>query len=140
MSLKIGYTLHFKFLQVKQSIVSTIESICNGYMKRDQSCQHDNASAHLALSFRQFCTKNQITALPQPPLSPHLPPCGFYYFGEIKQTCQRNCRTLQKKLSCSESNLIFFNYSAYKLLVFVSSRLIFTYRAADCAPTVLRSS
>ena len=53
---------------------------------RDNSwfLHHDNAPAHSALSIRQFCAKNQMTVLPQPPYSPDLAPCDFFLFPKLK--------------------------------------------------------
>jgi len=39
--------------------------------------QHNNASAHTALSIREFLVKKNIPVLPQPPYSPELAPCDF---------------------------------------------------------------
>jgi hypothetical protein len=45
---------------------------------------HDNASAHDALRFREFLTKNSITKMDQPPYSPDLAPCDFW-LSKIKK-------------------------------------------------------
>ena len=53
---------------------------------RDNSwfLHHDNAPAHSALSIREFCAKNRLTVLPQPPYSPDLAPCDFFLFPKLK--------------------------------------------------------
>jgi len=43
---------------------------------------HDNASH--ALLIREFCAKNQMTVLPQPPYSPDLVPANFFMFSKLK--------------------------------------------------------
>jgi len=44
----------------------------------------DNAPAHNTLSVKQFLANKNITVLEHPPYSPHLAPCKFYLFPEIK--------------------------------------------------------
>ncbi|PNF15130.1 hypothetical protein B7P43_G15579 [Cryptotermes secundus] len=46
---------------------------------------HDNASAHTALSVRQFLTKNGMIPVPHPPYSPDLAPCNFFLFPRMKR-------------------------------------------------------
>ena len=41
---------------------------------------HDNALSHNALNIRQFLTERNVTTLDQPPYSPDLAPCNFFYF------------------------------------------------------------
>jgi len=50
----------------------------------DWVLHHDNATAHTALSIREFMAKKNIPVLPQPPYSPDLAPCGFYLFPKLK--------------------------------------------------------
>jgi len=45
---------------------------------------HDNAPAHTALSIREFLAKKNVPVLPQPPYSPDLAPCDFYFFPKLK--------------------------------------------------------
>lgn len=45
---------------------------------------HDHAPADSVLSNRQFCVKNRMTVLPQPPYLPNLALCDFFLFGRIK--------------------------------------------------------
>ncbi|VVC29679.1 Protein-tyrosine phosphatase-like,Dual specificity/tyrosine protein phosphatase, N- [Cinara cedri] len=46
---------------------------------------HDNASAHTAISVRQFYTKNYMIPLSHPPFSPDLAPCDFFLFPRMKR-------------------------------------------------------
>ena len=46
---------------------------------------HDNAPAHNALSVRQFLAEKNIPVLEQPPYSPDLAPCDFFFFPKLKQ-------------------------------------------------------
>lgn len=74
----------------------------------------DNVRDHSALSFHQFCGRNQTTVLIQPPYAPDLVSCDFFLFGKLKsvlknvvsttlttqkQICQRHCRTFQKSFA-----------------------------------------
>ena len=45
---------------------------------------HDNASAHTALSVKQFLVSTEITTLPHSPYSPNLAPCDFFLFSKLK--------------------------------------------------------
>ena len=46
---------------------------------------HDNASAHTALSVREFLDTKQITALEHPAYSPDLALYDFFLFPKIKE-------------------------------------------------------
>jgi len=46
---------------------------------------NDNARPHTALSVSRFLTKHNVTVLPHPPYSPHLPPCDFFLFPRMKK-------------------------------------------------------
>jgi len=47
---------------------------------------HDNAPAHTSLLVREFLAKNNTVMMPQPPYSPDLAPCDFFFFPKIKRT------------------------------------------------------
>ena len=51
---------------------------------------HDNATAHNALSIRQFLAENNIAVLEQPPYSPDLAPCDFFLFPKLKGVIKGN--------------------------------------------------
>jgi len=66
---------------------------------------HENASAHDALKFREFLAKTSITKMEHPPYSPDLAPCDFWLFPNLKNVLkgqrfadpsdiQRNVKTL----------------------------------------------
>ena len=46
---------------------------------------HDSASAHTALSVKQFLVSKEITTLHHPPYSPDLAPCDFFLFSKLKE-------------------------------------------------------
>ena len=46
---------------------------------------HDNASAHNALGIWEFPVKNNIAVLEQPPYSPDLAPCDFFFSPKLKE-------------------------------------------------------
>jgi len=46
---------------------------------------HDNATAHTALSVREFLATKQITVLEHPAYSPDRAPSDFYLFPKIKE-------------------------------------------------------
>ena len=50
----------------------------------DWVLQHENASAHTAISIREFLAKKNIPVLPHPPYSPDIAPCDFYLFPKLK--------------------------------------------------------
>ena len=53
--------------------------------RRDERLlHHDNASAHNALSIRQFLAEKNITVLEKPPCSHDLAPCDFLLFPKLK--------------------------------------------------------
>lgn len=51
----------------------------------DWVLHHDNAPVHSALLIRNFCTKNGMTVIPQPPYSPDLAPADFFLFPKLKR-------------------------------------------------------
>ena len=55
-------------------------------LRQDKSwlLHHDNASAHNALSIRQFLAEKNITVLEKPPCSHDLAPCDFLLFPKLK--------------------------------------------------------
>jgi len=50
----------------------------------------DNASAHNALSVKQFLANKNVTVLEYPPYSPDLAPCDFYLFPKGHVSAQRD--------------------------------------------------
>jgi len=57
------------------------EEWANGFIHH-----HDNAPCHTSLLVRQFLSNKNITLCPYPPYSPHLAPCDFWLFPEVKMT------------------------------------------------------
>jgi transposase len=47
---------------------------------------HDNGPAHRAVTTNEFLAKHIILSLPQPPYSPDLAPCYFFFFPQLKKT------------------------------------------------------
>lgn len=48
---------------------------------------HDNAPAHTSLLVREFLAKNNTVMMPQPPYSPDMAPCEYFFlFPKIKRT------------------------------------------------------
>ena len=45
---------------------------------------HDNAPCHTAISVNEFLVKKGISVVPQPPYSPDLSPCDFFFFPKLK--------------------------------------------------------
>ncbi|GFX95325.1 hypothetical protein TNCV_849151 [Trichonephila clavipes] len=50
----------------------------------DDCLHQDNASAHTALSVKQFLTSQNITVMGRPPYLPDLAPCNFILFRTVK--------------------------------------------------------
>jgi hypothetical protein len=46
---------------------------------------HDNASAHDALTVREYLAKKSITKMEHDPYSPGLDPCDFWFFPKLKK-------------------------------------------------------
>ncbi|UYV75121.1 hypothetical protein LAZ67_12002547 [Cordylochernes scorpioides] len=46
---------------------------------------HDNAPAHTALKISKFLQDYSTSVFPQPPYSPDLAPCDFFFFGKLKK-------------------------------------------------------
>ena len=69
----------------------------------DWVLQHDNATAHTALSIREFLVKINIPVLPRPPYSPDLAPCDFYLFPKLKSKLKghhfRTMENIQKNVT-----------------------------------------
>ena len=63
---------------------------------------HDNASAHTALSVREFLATKQITVLGYPAYSPDLAPSDFFLFPKIKEILKgRNFDDIRSKYNGS---------------------------------------
>ena len=45
---------------------------------------HDNAPCHTVISVNEFLAKKGISVVPQPPYSPDLNPCDFFFFPKLK--------------------------------------------------------
>ena len=52
---------------------------------------HNNASAHTALSTKQFLVSKEITMLHHPPYSLDLAPCDFFLFPKLKGILKGTC-------------------------------------------------
>jgi len=52
---------------------------------------HDNAAAHRAVTTNEFLVKHNIQSLPHPPHSPHLAPCNFFLFSQLKKA-MKSCQ------------------------------------------------
>ena len=59
---------------------------------------HDNASAHNALGIWEFSVKNNIAVLEQPPYSPDLAPCDFFFFPNSRKSSKELVFKIQKPL------------------------------------------
>ena len=46
--------------------------------------RHGNAPCHTAIPIGEFLTSKDIAVVPQPPNSPDLSPCDFFYITEIE--------------------------------------------------------
>jgi hypothetical protein len=51
---------------------------------------NDKAPAHASLLIREFLTKHEMTAVPQPPYSPDLAPADFFLFLEVEILTKRS--------------------------------------------------
>ena len=69
---------------LRRLIVSVRTKRRDRYENNDWLLHHDNAPSHNALSIRQFLTEWNGTMLDQPPYSPDLAPCKFFYFQNWK--------------------------------------------------------
>jgi transposase len=59
--------------------------------------QHDNAPAHVSLSFREFLTKREASVVPQTPYSPELAPADFFLFPNLKSSLKgRRFQTVEE--------------------------------------------
>jgi len=52
--------------------------------ERADQLHHDNAPAHSTALVQAFLAKHHITQVSQPPYSPHLAPCDFWFFPKLK--------------------------------------------------------
>jgi hypothetical protein len=49
------------------------------------------AHANCSMLLQEELTKQQVTVLPQPPYSPDLTPCNFFFFLGLKEKLWGNC-------------------------------------------------
>jgi histone-lysine N-methyltransferase SETMAR len=77
---------------------------------------HDDVPAHTALSITEFLVKINIPSLPHPTYSPHLAPCNFYLFPELKSNLKGDhfgtVENIQKNLT-DELRTLTENYFWY---------------------------
>jgi hypothetical protein len=52
--------------------------------ERADKLHHDNAPAHSTALVQAFWAKDHITQVCQPPYSPDLAPCDFWFFPKLK--------------------------------------------------------
>ena len=64
---------------------------------------HDNAHAHAPLLIREFVTKHETTAVPQPPYSPDLVPVEFFLFSKLKSSLK--CHRFQTVEEIEENSI-----------------------------------
>jgi transposase len=83
-------------------------------MEKRWILHQDNTPAHNALSVKQFLANHDITVLENPPYSPDLAPCNFYFFPKIKSVLKGThflsaedvkAKTMEILNSLSESDL-----------------------------------
>jgi len=60
--------------RLRKRVVHVRTSIADNWM-----LQHDNAPCHTAISVIEFLAKKGIPVVPQPPYSPDLSPCDFFF-------------------------------------------------------------
>ncbi|GFT95802.1 putative transposase [Trichonephila clavipes] len=53
-------------------------------IKNSWVLHHDNAPCHAAISVNRFLASKNIPVAPQPPYSPDLSPCDFFFFPKLK--------------------------------------------------------
>jgi hypothetical protein len=88
-------TVHFEFIphgqqstKLKCGNNETVTWICA--QKKPELCpsdlilHHDYTPAHKTLFVKQFLAQKSITKLKQPPYSPDLAPCDFWFLPKIK--------------------------------------------------------
>ncbi|CAD7012591.1 unnamed protein product [Ceratitis capitata] len=56
------------------------------WKNKNRLLHHDNAPAHTSLLVRDFLAKNNTLMMSQPPYSPDLAPCDFFFFPKLKRT------------------------------------------------------
>ncbi|UYV68829.1 hypothetical protein LAZ67_6001150 [Cordylochernes scorpioides] len=67
---------------------------------------HDNAPAHTSLLVRDFLVKSYTLMMPQPPYSPDLAPCDFFWFPKLKRPMKgRRYATLDEIKTASKEEL-----------------------------------
>lgn len=90
--------VYYEFLPQGQTInrfvyLETLRKLRNAVRRKrpelwqsgDWVLHHDNAPVHSALVIRNFCVKNAMTVIPQPPYSPDLAPADFFLFPKLKR-------------------------------------------------------
>jgi len=65
--------------RLRKRVVRVQPSIANNWM-----LHHDNAPCHMAVSVIKFLAKKGIPVVPQPPYSPDLSPCNFFFVPKTK--------------------------------------------------------
>jgi len=91
--------VYYEFLPQGQTInrfvyLETLRKLRNAVRRKrpelwqsgDWVLHHDNAPVHSALVIRDFCVKNAMTVIPQPPYSPDLAPADFFLFPKLKRS------------------------------------------------------
>ena len=64
---------------LRTRVVRVRPSIADNWM-----LHHDNVPCHMAISLIEFLAKKGIPVVPQPPYSPHLSPCDFFFVPKTK--------------------------------------------------------
>ena len=79
-------TLNMHFYQQVLNRLNDRVRRCRPALWKDKSwmLHHDNAPAHTAFSVRQLLTNKQVAMLNNPPYSPDLAPCDFWFFPKLK--------------------------------------------------------
>jgi len=63
--------------RLRKRVVRVRPSIANNWM-----IHHDNAPCHMVISVNEFLAKMGIPMVPQPPYSPDLSPCDFFFCSQ----------------------------------------------------------
>ena len=63
--------------RLRKRVVRVRSSIANNWM-----LHHDNAPCHMAISVIECLAKKGIPVVPQPPYSPDLSPCDFFFCSQ----------------------------------------------------------
>ena len=81
-----GQTVNQHFY--KEVLTRLLNKICRkrrvSWAGKTWILHHDNASAHTALSMKQFLVSKEINTLHHPLYSPDLAPCDFFLFPKLK--------------------------------------------------------